>query len=167
MTTIDCVRCLAKTNSGLRCKRSTCIYSTYCFQHFSTKYDLKLKTSTIPNSGKGLFTLKEIPRNRNVAQYTGRLITEEQYEEEDSGYGASISNHRIVDANSTQDGIARYANDCRILNRNQKQCNGPNVEFVVNYDNGQEVPEIWLRSTKKILANSEIFLEYGDEYWEG
>ena len=166
MSIKECVRCSAATKQGRgpRCKNTTCVYSEFCSAHTKSLFDLALKTSGIPNAGKGLFTTIEIPKNRNISRYTGDIKTTAAYNADPSGYAVSISKNRVVDGASTQSALGRYANDCRRSNRSAGQCSGPNARLVVSYKDGQ--PIIWLRATKKIKANSEVFVSYGREYWQ-
>ena len=165
MSIKECVRCSAATKQGRgpRCKKTTCIYSEFCPSHTKVLFDLALKPSGIPGAGKGLFTTVEIPKNRNISRYTGKIKTTAAYNANPSGYAVSISKGRVIDAASTQSALGRYANDCRRANRSAGQCAGPNARLVVSYKGGE--PIIWLRATKKINANSEVFISYGAEYW--
>ena len=165
MSIKDCVQCSAATRhgNGPRCKNITCIYSEFCNTHTKALFDLSLKQSKIPVAGKGLFTTKTIAKNKNIARYTGDIKTVADYNANQSGYAVAISKNRIIDAASTQSGLARYANDCRAPNRKAGQCKGSNSRFVVNYNGGKTT--IWLRATKKIPANSEIYVSYGVGYW--
>ena len=163
MSVRECTQCAAETRRGTRCKLRTCIYSEFCHTHTKQLFDLALKPSHIPNSGKGLFTLKPIPKNANIANYTGVVKTQEEYNANPSNYGIAISKGRIIDAASTQSAIGRYANDCRNINRQAGQCNGSNSRFVIN--NHTNPPSISLRATKNIIAGSEIYVSYGAAYW--
>ena len=131
--------------------------------HTRALFDLRLKPSLIQGAGKGLVTTKAINKNKNIAKYTGDIKTIADYNDNKSGYAVSIPKHRVVDAASTQSGLARYANDCRAHNQRAGQCNGSNARFVVNTVAGNTT--IWLRSTKHIPAHSEIYVSYGIDYW--
>ena len=157
----ECVQCLAATKKGSRCKNITCVYSEFCRVHTKQIFDLVLKPSQIPDSGTGLFTAVQIPKNKNIAKYTGQVKSQEEYNANPSGYAIAISRGRVIDAASTQDGIARYSNDCRTKNKKSGHCSGNNARFVVNHRNDT----VWLRSTKNIPAGSEIFVSYGSGYW--
>ena len=132
MSIRGCTRCGASTRRGTRCKLRTCLYSEFCHAHTKQLFDLALRASHIQNSGKGLFTLKAIPNNANIANYTGDGKSLEEYNANPSDYAVAISRGRLIDAASTQSAIGRYANDCRNVNRQAGQCNGPNSRFVIN-----------------------------------
>ena len=165
MSVRECVQCSAPTRRGTRCKLRTCMYSEFCHAHTKQLFDLALKPSHIPGAGKGLFTLKSIARNANIAKYTGDVKTLAEYDASPSGYAVAINRNRVVDAASTQSALGRYVNDCRRANRRAGHCAGPNARFVVN--NRHDPPIIWLRATKNIPAGSEIFVPYGAAYWRG
>ena len=136
MSVRDCVRCFAQTKKGRRCKRTTCAYSKFCYAHTKQLFGLYLGQSSIPGSGKGLFTAKEIPPKTRIAKYTGVVMTQAENDDNPSGYAVAIPRGKVIDAASTQSGIARYANDCRGDNRRQKQCKGNNSKFTVSNRGG-------------------------------
>ena len=68
-----------------------------------------------------------------------------------------------MDAASTQSGLARYANDCRVANIREGDCKGNNSRFVKVTRAGKTT--VWLRATKNIKAGSEILISYGRKYW--
>jgi SET domain-containing protein len=161
--TKDCVQCSAATRAGGRCKNITCIYSEFCNVHTKALFDLAIKPSKIPNSGKGLFTLKAIAKNRKIAKYTGEIKTLAEYNANPSGYAVGIPKGRVVDADSTQSDLGRYVNDCRAANRRAGQCKGSNARFAISTKAG--ITTIWIKATKNIPANSEIYVAYGASYW--
>lgn len=165
MSTRECVRCSAQTRKNTQCKRTTCIYSDFCSTHTKQLLGLYLRKSSIPESGKGLFTAKEIPPRTRIAKYTGTIKTRAAYNANPSGYGVGLPRGKVMNAASTQSGIARYANDCRPANRRLKQCKGNNSKFNVSVRDG--INSVWLTSTKRIPANTEIFVSYGGRgYWK-
>jgi len=163
MSVRECVQCAAETAAGKRCKKHTCMYSEFCDVHTKKLFDLAIKQSAIAGSGKGLFTMVEIPKNTRIAQYTGQVKTDAEYGEKESGYGISIPGGKVIDAYSTQHGIARYANDCRSANIKKGECKGSNARFSSSTRDGKTL--VWLTSTKRIKAGGEIFVSYGRGYW--
>ena len=76
MSTRECTRCEATAKTtGSRCKRRTCVYAKYCYQHARSILGLYLSKSAIPNSGLGLYTAKAIKKGAKVADYTGELVS--------------------------------------------------------------------------------------------
>ena len=164
MSIRECVTCSARTLKGIICKNRTCKYSKFCNVHTRKLFDLYLNPSAIPSSGSGLFTSKPIATKTRIAQYTGQIKTAAENQNNPSGYAVAIPKQRVLDAASTQSGIARYANDCRSANKREKHCKGNNAKFSISTRNG--VTSVWLVSTKTIPANSEIFVSYGgSSYW--
>lgn len=159
MSVRECIRCQAIKKDGNQCTRNTCKYSTMCFQHTKINKGLVVKQSNIPDSGFGLYTTKRIPAKKIIAQYGGEVIPTNQYQ--DSGYGVYLNQNQIIDAKSTQSGIARYANMCRAENKRQGQCNGNNAKLSHNRRNNT----VNLKSTKVIPAGKEIFNSYGRSYF--
>ena len=161
MSLRECAQCIASTRKGSQCKNKTCKYSEFCRVHTKQIFDLVLKPSQIPGASTGLFTTVAIGKNKNIARYTGQVKSLEEYNVNPTGYAISLSRGRVLDAASTQAGIARYANDCRAKNKRLGDCKGNNARFVVNH----RTDSVWLRSTKKIPIGSEIFVSYGTGYW--
>jgi len=163
MSKRECVQCFATTKQGARCKKRTCIYSKFCNIHTKQLFNLYLKKSAIPNSGMGLITAKVIESKKRIAQYTGDILRADELPSNPTGYSVAIPHNKVIDASSTQSGIARYANDCRSSNKAQGHCKGSNAKFSVSTRKG--VTSVWIVSTKRIPANTEIFVSYGRGYW--
>jgi hypothetical protein len=139
------------------------MYSEFCHTHTKAIFDLALKPSTIPNASRGLFTTKQIRAGKKIARYSGVIKTQAAYNANPSGYAVAISRGRVMDAASTQSKLGRYANDCRPANKRANQCKGNNAKFSVKNEGG--VTTIWLKATKNIPANTEVFIPYGAGYW--
>lgn len=120
---------------------------------------LVVKESTIPGSGKGLFTKKFIPKGTRIVEYKGRItVWKEVKNDSDNGYIYTINNNHVIDAGRTTKALARYANDARGLVK---------VKGITNncvYNN--EGLKAYIESIKDIPAGGEIFVSYGKEYWD-
>lgn len=119
---------------------------------------LVVKKSTIPNSGKGLFTKKPIPRGTLIVEYKGRITTwKEVKDDHDNGYIYTINNQHVIDAKRTRSALARYANDAKGIVRIKGITN--NCVYV---NNGKKA---YIESVKDIPAGAEILVDYGKDYW--
>ena len=78
---------------------------------------MALKPSGIAGAGRGLFTLKAIPKGAVIVGYTGDKITQAENDTNPSGYGVGIPGGMVIDGRSTQSSLGRYANDCRAADR--------------------------------------------------
>ena len=101
----ECVRCGADTRQNSRCKRRTCMRKDFCYQHLPKEKDVVVKKSAI--AGLGLFTVSSKKRGEFIADYTGQLIRDTAPR---TPYAVAWSHGRVIDSNSTQDGVGRYAN---------------------------------------------------------
>jgi SET domain-containing protein len=121
---------------------------------------LYVKTSTIPNAGKGLFTKKFIPKGTLIVEYKGRRSTWAEVKDEDgkNGYIFFINRNNVIDGLPYQKALARYANDARGLVRIKGLLN--NCEYSV------DGVKAYIESKKDIPAGSEIFVDYGKDYWK-
>jgi len=120
---------------------------------------LEVKESTIPNSGKGLFTTEFIPKGTRIVEYKGRITTwKEVKNDSGNGYIYTINNNHVIDAQKTLKALARYANDARGLIRVKGITN--NCTYV------NDGLKAYIESVKDIPAGAEIFVDYGKEYWD-
>ena len=120
---------------------------------------LFVKQSTIPNSGKGLFTKVAIPKNTRIVEYKGRRTKWKDVADDDTnGYIFSINNNNVIDARRTLSALARYANDAKGLTR----VKGINNNCIYVNDKNKA----YIESVKDIPAGAEIFVDYTKEYWD-
>jgi uncharacterized protein len=121
---------------------------------------LYVKKSTIPNAGKGLFTKKFIPKGTRIVEYKGRRSTWKEVKDEDgkNGYIFYINRNNVIDGLPYKSALARYANDARGLVRIKGLTN--------NCDYEVEGTRAYIESKKDIPAGSEIFVDYGKDYWK-
>jgi len=120
---------------------------------------LFVKTSTIPNAGKGLFTKVDIAKGTRIVEYKGRrTIWKDVKDDHDNVYLYTINNNHVIDAQKTLTALARYANDARGLTR-VKGINNNCVYVNENY-------RAFIEATKDIPAGSEIFVDYTKDYWD-
>ena len=159
MSVRECVQCAAATKTGARCKNITCLYGEFCSVHTKQLFDLAIKPSNIKEAGKGLYTLIAIKKGTNIAKYTGKMMSDEEFEANPSPYGLEVKKNRLIDARSTQTGLARYANSCR----KGDKCKGNNSKFSISHRTNP--PTVWLKATKNIKAGDEVFVPYGKRYW--
>lgn len=123
---------------------------------------LIVKTSTIPNAGKGLFTDKPIKKSDRVIEYKGEIINWKEYEkrvkEDKDGYLFFINKNLCIDSYSTPRYKARYANDAAGLTRIKGVKNNSEYEI--------EGERCFIIATRDIAAGEEIFVSYTKEYWD-
>ena len=152
----ECVRCVATTKAGERCKRRTCMRKDYCFQHLRIDKKLELKSSGLPGGGRGLFSLERKMKGSFVADFTGRIVPRGG----EQPYALYWNRQNVLNADSTQDAVGRYANTCVKRNKDRGHCSGNNAKFARDY-RGRTAK---LRATKTIQPGGEIFASYGLGY---
>src|SRR5690242_11048015 len=112
---------------------------------------LEVKDSTIPNSGKGLFTKTFIPKGTLIVEYKGRRTTWKEVEKDyKNGYLYFISNSKVIDAKPYKKALGRYANDASGLSRIKGISNNSVYEL---HDD-----KVFIKAVKHILAGSEILV---------
>ncbi len=121
---------------------------------------LFIKKSTIPNSGKGLYTKKFIPKGTRIVEYKGRISTWKDVKDEDgkNGYIFYVNRNHVIDALPMKSALARYANDARGLVRITGLTN--NCDYIID---GKKA---YIESKKDIPAGGEILVDYGNDYWK-
>lgn len=72
-------KCLAHTKKGARCRHNVYIGQPYCYQHIVPYMHLKIKPSTIPNSGKvylhGIPMLQIILYSKRMKKYVIIMVS--------------------------------------------------------------------------------------------
>ena len=121
---------------------------------------LYVKKSTLPNAGKGLFTKVFIPKGERIVEYKGKITTWKDVKDDDgkNGYIFYVKRYHVIDALPTKKPLARYANDARGLTRIKGITN--NCDYIT------DGLKAYIESKKNIEAGSEIFVDYGPDYWK-
>jgi SET domain-containing protein len=100
------------------------------------------------STGLGIFAVDEIPKNKFIIEYWGKLVSADVADQVGGRYLFDLENGKAV-LGGTRKNTARYINHaCR-----------PNseVRFVKN--------RIYIYSKKRIKAGEEITYDYGKEYF--
>jgi SET domain-containing protein len=123
---------------------------------------LFIKKSTLPGSGKGLFTKGPIKKGQVVIEYKGEVIPWSEClkreEKGKGGYFMYVSSKNCIDARPTKQHMARYANDAKGYSKVEGMKNNSFYEM-----RGKRV---FIVARKSIPADAEIFVGYGKEYWD-
>lgn len=100
-------------------------------------------------AGKGLFAVERIPKGAVIIEYTGKLLSDEEYNRSRSRYLFDIGKDRVIDG--WQGGSnARYINHSCL----------PNCEA----DNRKG--RIFIRALRRIEPGEELAYHYGEDYFE-
>ena len=136
-----------------RKKRNEYIYIPPKVEYvYNSNYKLKVDNSLIKYGGLGVFTEENIPKDTLIGEYIGekKNIDEPVL----SCYCLTLKSDSYIDAYEYPRGILAMINDCRFSNYKY------NCTFKVY----KEKAEVW--SISEIEPNSELYLDYGDEYWK-
>lgn len=119
---------------------------------------LVIKNSTIPGTGKGLFTKKLIPNGSRITEYLGKISTWKDADHDDgnNAYIYYINRNHVIDAKGSK-AFAHYANDGSGFKKFKGIKN--NSEYIVD---GKRV---FITAKQDIAAGEEIFVAYGKDYW--
>lgn len=121
---------------------------------------LIVKKSSIPNSGKGLYTRKAIPKGTRIVEYKGKISAWKDVKDEDgkNGYIFYVTRNHVINALPVKTALARYANDARGLVRIKGLKN--NCDYIT------EGKRAFIESKRDIPAGAEILVDYGGDYWK-
>jgi uncharacterized protein len=124
---------------------------------------LYVRKSTLPGAGKGLFTKKFIAKGARIVEYRGEVMEwkdAEKMADDRNGYVFYVTAKYVIDAWGYKKELARYANDAKGLNRIKGITT--NSEYAVD----RKAKRCYITAIQEIPALSEIFVEYGAEYWQ-
>ena len=146
------------------------------FYHTS-KFDIYLATSNIPNGGLGVFTKEYIPANTYIDEYKGEVYIEPIR----GSYVLQVSPTCHIDAWNFPRCYMGMLNDCSFIAKQQirkkkrridvtpdSYYNSKNEKLFVNCEFiTDEVNKMaYVNSIVEIFPGSELFVAYGDEYWK-
>jgi SET domain-containing protein len=121
---------------------------------------LRVKKSTIPQAGKGVFTKSNIKKGQIVTELVGPLLNHKEYlnlSDMEQNYTFYINRNNILNSYPIKKQFARYVNDA---NGSSKSKVKNNTEFLVK---GKRV---FIVAVKNIKKDSELFVDYGEDYWK-
>ena len=164
-------RCKCRTKLGWQCKNRT-LKTKKCWICLAKENNLRIKPSTIPNSGLGLFTYKKpFKRFHKLGRYTGRVTTSDNLEKLYKGFmhansycKGTIAKERTpddicIDANWSSDGPLHYANDIRSISKTNIGIN----DMAKNIKN-KFIPVGYTLKCNR--PNTELFNFYWKHYWQ-
>ena len=152
---------------GEHCNRIVVLGIPYCAQHLAMVEHLKIKKSTIPKAGIGLFAY-DPTRGPNaiifrgnqdgggdlICMYNGEIITNavanRRYRRFTGPYACRISQNRIEDGAKIR-GVGTFVNHSEDENK-------------INCRLGLRNHRIAIFATKNIKNGKELFADYGDDY---
>ena len=162
MTTVtECTRCKGRKSNNRQCSRSTCKYPDKCWQHTIQKDKLKIAPSKIEDGGQGLYTLQPIKKGETVTDYGGKIITQQEFNNDPSEYAVQVTKNLVLDGRSTQSGLGRYANACQSEDVDRGDCKGNNSKFAIN----PRQKSVKIKAVRNIKSGEEIYVAYGKKYW--
>jgi uncharacterized protein len=121
--------------------------------------ELEIKPSSIPGAGKGLYTKTFIAKGTRILEYKGTITTWNAVKDDPTNaYIYYVKPNHVIDARDHPKSLARYVNDAKGLVRSKSWKN--NAQF---QNDGLHV---YIVAVKDIKAGEEIFVEYGQKYWD-
>ena len=157
-------QCTAQTEKGQACKRICCIGTPFCWTHLLFHRYLRIKQSTIPGAGKGLFAvapktddIKQLVfyKNEKIIEYDGELMhhqeLEKRYGRYTAPYGVVVNEKRdLYEDGALQRGAGTLCNHATGHKANARL--------------GVSHSRIVLYATRRIMNGEEIFVNYGARY---
>ena len=118
---------------------------------------LKIKKSSLPGAGKGLFTTIRIAKGQRIVEYLGKIKYNANSENTDLRYAFVVKPGYVIDAMNYKKGIAQFANDASGTGRIKNLKNNCYYE--------RAALRVYITALKNIKANTEILCFYGKDYW--
>ena len=118
--------------------------------YHTSRFALEISTSTIANAGSGVFAKEDIPEKTQIDYYTGQYSRIPL-----SRYYVMIREDWGIDAGSYPRCYMGMLNDSFTSTFTN------NCTFEI--DEEKDLVSVW--STRKISAGEELFISYGDSYW--
>jgi len=152
-------RCTADTKTGKQCGMRT-LHGRYCWVHRAQLDGTRIKASSVPGAGKGLWAAtRDFRRGEVIAQYTGDLVPTAGGGQAD-GFGGShyvleLSEAVSIDAARTNTADGRMVNDARGSGQR------PNCRFSVD----QRTKRATLRAVRHVKKGTEMLVSYGRSFW--
>ena len=123
----------------------------------NSNLELEVRPSTVEGAGYGLFTKIDRKKGEYICNYDGEYLTLKQfnnrYKKKFPIYVLQIHNDLFIDAKDSES-FGKYINNAK--NSGLKS----NCRFYINRKNHA----VSVKSTKNIVANSELFIPYGRSY---
>ena len=157
----ESVQCSGRRLDGTRCSRTTKKYADKCWQHWRVweQPGLAIRPSTLGlRAGNGLFALSDYKEGDIICEYGGILMPLSEYKQTDSVYGVQIyGTDEVRDASSTQSGLGRWINTCRVGNACE---NNTSIEY------RSADKSVFMKATNDIMKGDEFFTDYGSSFDE-
>ena len=174
-------RCLfSRVNGDQRCRQRTVMGFGYCHRHLAKEFGVQIKTSTVPNAGKGLFAVRRFrvgdyilrdydvrlpphcsergdPNEPCAIPYWGEEL---DGNEMNRRYGAHTGNYAVskgVDRTKRSIDAACVRSFASFINHRSEN---PNVLFITWEEYGNPV----VVAARDIEPGEELFIHYGTEY---
>lgn len=126
------------------------------FYYNNTNFILDIKPSNIPDAGKGLYSIENIPKETLIGYYKGDVLYGTN---KISDYSFEISKKYYIDAHDFPRCYIAMVNDAT----NSQFEN--NCEFRIIENKKKINNKICLYTIKDIKKGDELFASYGEEYW--
>ena len=117
--------------------------------------NFEIKTSSIPKSGKGVFSLIPIKKGDTIGSYIGRYMNDKEFDSgkhENNHYILHICKDCYIDAEDL-----KKSNYTRFINHSKK----PNCRFVVSTRHKTARVE----ALRNIKIGEELYLDYGPDFF--
>lgn len=121
-----------------------------------TADSFEIRSSTIPEAGRGLFSLVQISIEDTIGYYTGKILNNKTFNNPrrpPSDYILYLCNDYIII------GEGPLANYTRYINHSSKR---PNAFLIVS----TRWKTARFEAIEEINPGDEIFFNYGENYWE-
>lgn len=161
---VECQQCTAVSASGAQCKKRACIGVPKCWMHLLRDHSLRIKPSTIPGAGKGLFAMKRgaaanavvFKKDAKIIDYYGDLVNRQtldaRYGDHTAPYGIQIGTGNRYEDAACRRGVGAVANH-----------RGAGYNARLSY-RWQPTPAALVKAIRPIRNGQEVLVSYGQGY---
>jgi hypothetical protein len=125
---------------------------------------LQLKPSTIPNAGIGVFAKADIPEGVIIAEYRGAIFLSEHLNVLTmNDRGINLNQDAFIAGNNCVAGFINDIVDFEESQKNKRIILIPGLEYNCFYKRSHH--KMFVITQRDIKEGEELFVEYGNEYW--
>ncbi len=171
---LESQQCVGTTKAGNQCSRSVVMGINLCWSHLQSEKNLKIKESTIPGAGKGLFAWAPsqgdddwvFKKNDIICEYIGAQVTNAETtrrygKDATAPYSVGIPHTRSDIDSSCVRGYAAFTNGGNNYN---SPVFPSNVAWSVVAKTRTKPAIIRFKAHRNIAHGEELLVHYGDQY---
>jgi hypothetical protein len=170
---LESQQCVGTTKAGSQCSRSVVLGINLCWSHLQSEKHLKIKESTVPGAGKGLFAWAPsqsddwvFKKGDIICEYLGERMTKAKSTQRYGRDATAPYTVRIPHTHTDIDSscVRGYASFTNAGNNYNSPVFPSNVAWSVVAKTRTKPAIIRFKAHRNIAHGEELLVHYGDEY---